>query len=191
QSFDIDGNCRNTIIQYNYSHDNDGGFGLVISDVINKDNVKTTGNVIQYNLSVNDGLKRKRLFNFAGVTDSTTVKGNIFYNDSDKQYTTEIADMDGKPVNLYFEGNYFDYPGKTFGVFSQSPKKYAGTFFVNNMLIGSIAGSDNLPNLKEGGNPKRRLLTKAITAFPWKYMPEKLKKQVTSFPEVLYRSVKQ
>ncbi len=189
QSFDIDGNCRNTIIQYNYSHDNDGGFGLVISDVINKDNVKTTGNIIQYNLSVNDGLKRKRLFNFAGITDSTTVKGNIFYNDSEMEYTTEIVDMDGKPVNLYFEDNYFYYPGKTFGVFSQAPKKYAQTFFVNNRFAGAIVGRDNIPNIKEGSKPKRRLTGKPVTAFPWKYMPNKLKKQIESFPENLYNSI--
>ncbi|WP_184550476.1 right-handed parallel beta-helix repeat-containing protein [Mucilaginibacter sp. FT3.2] len=191
QSFDVDGNCRNTTIQYNYSHDNDGGFVLVISDVINKDNVKTVGNIIQYNLSVNDGLKRKRLFNFAGVTDSTIIKGNIFYNDSGKQYTTEIVDMDGKPVNLYFEDNYFDYTGKNSGVFSQSPQKYKQTFFVNNRFVDGIVGSDNLPNLKEGEVPKRQLSAKPLTEFPWKYMPKKLKKQMVSFPQSLYLSVTQ
>lgn len=189
QSFDIDGNCRHTIIQYNYSHDNDGGFALVISDVIDKNNVKTTDNIIRYNLSVNDGLKRKRLFNFAGITDSTIIKGNIFYNDSEKQYTTEIADMDGHPVNLYFEDNYFSYPGKTFGVFSQSPKKYAETFFVDNSFLGNIAGRDNIPNLKDDNKPKRQQSGKPITTFPWKYMPAKLKKQAALFPESLYQSI--
>jgi len=29
QAFDSDGNCRDTIFQYNYSHDNDGGFMLL------------------------------------------------------------------------------------------------------------------------------------------------------------------
>jgi parallel beta helix pectate lyase-like protein len=31
QAFDSDDNCRNTVFQYNYSHDNDGGFMLVCS----------------------------------------------------------------------------------------------------------------------------------------------------------------
>ena len=97
--------------------------------------------------------------------------------------------MDGHPVNLYFEDNYFSYPGKTFGVFSQSPKKYAETFFVNNSIAGSIAGRDNIPNLKDDDKSKRQLSEKAITTFPWKYMPEKLKKQAVLFPESLYRSI--
>lgn len=36
QGFDSDWNCRNTLIQYNYSHDNDGGFLLICNDGTSK-----------------------------------------------------------------------------------------------------------------------------------------------------------
>jgi hypothetical protein len=192
QSFDIDGNSRNTIIQYNYSHDNDGGFMLVISDLINKDNVMTSGNIIRYNLSVNDGLARKRLFNFAGITDSTIVKGNIFYNDAPKFYTIEVADVEGGiPNNTVFEDNYFQYAGKTAAIFTKSPKQYAHFTFKNNHLGGNILGLDNLPvansNPKSLSRVKKPLLKSK--QYPWMYLPEPLRKEADLFPESLYKSV--
>ena len=191
QSFDIDGNCRNTVIQYNYSHDNDGGFMLVISDLINNDNVKTTGNIIRYNLSVNDGQLRRRLFNFAGVTDSTLVKGNIFYNDSPKHAAIEIADIEGGfPTNIAFDDNYFYFGGKSFGVFTKSPKQYSQVNFTGNILKGNIAGEADLVNVKEtlvtGGKKNR---PSAIITYPWKYMPQKLKSMVAQFPVSLQQSI--
>ncbi|NHA02168.1 hypothetical protein G7092_00095 [Mucilaginibacter sp. HC2] len=189
QSFDIDGNSRNTIIQYNYSHDNEGGFMLVISDLINKDNVKTTGNIIQYNLSVNDGLNRKRLFNFAGVTDSTLVKGNIFYNDAPKSFTIEAADIEnGIPEHVVFEDNYFVYTGKTSAVFTRSPKQYSHVNFNNNNFSGNIIGLDNLPDRKDiSATTSRKQYPKKLN-FPWTYIPAKLRNVTAQFPESLYNS---
>lgn len=46
QAFDIDYSCHDTIIQYNYTHDNEGGFLLLMD--------KTWNNVIRYNISQND-----------------------------------------------------------------------------------------------------------------------------------------
>ncbi|WP_413667686.1 hypothetical protein ACEN9X_24820 [Mucilaginibacter sp. Mucisp86] len=191
QSFDIDGNSRNTIIQYNYSHDNEGGFMLVISDLINKDNVMTTGNIIRYNLSVNDGLNRKRLFNFAGVTDSTVVKGNIFYNEGSKSYTTEVADIEyGIPDHVSFDDNYFLFAGKNAAVFSKSPKQYSKVVFSNNVFKGNIIGMDNLVNVKGLSKVKSngsKVLHKS-KFFPWMYLPAKLRVLVPDFPESLYQS---
>jgi len=190
QSFDIDGNSRNTIIQYNYSHDNEGGFMLVISDLINKDNVKTNGNIIQYNLSVNDGINRKRLFNFAGVTDSTLVKGNIFYNNAPKSFTMEAVDIEGGiPEHVVFEDNYFVYTGKTPVVFSKSPKQYGHVNFINNAFSGNIVGLDNLPNRKDAVAANGQKQYPKKPQFPWNFMPVKLKSTTQQFPKDLYRSV--
>lgn len=58
QGFDSDFWCTGTIIQYNYSHDNCGGFVLVCG---NKDmsadgqSSPNTGTIIRYNISINDG----------------------------------------------------------------------------------------------------------------------------------------
>lgn len=48
QGFDIDGGCSGTIMQYNYSHDNYGGFLLCMQ-------WRNGDATIRYNVSVNDG----------------------------------------------------------------------------------------------------------------------------------------
>jgi len=52
--FDLDGGCTDCILQYNYSHDNEGAGYLICS----WDPVKSpcTGCICRYNVSVNDGL---------------------------------------------------------------------------------------------------------------------------------------
>lgn len=189
QSFDIDGNSRNTLIQFNYSHDNDGGFMLVISDLINKDNVKTTGNIIRYNLSVNDGLARKRLFNFAGITDSTLVKGNVFYNNSPKAYTIEVADIEGGiPDHVLFSDNCFQFAGKTAAVFSKSPKQYAHVSFMNNKMGGAMVGQDNLPSISVATGKISKIFIGKLS-FPWTYLPLDVKKNLGELPPDLYQIV--
>lgn len=46
QAFDVDFLCDNTLIQYNYSHDNEGGFLLVMENA--------TNTTVRYNISQND-----------------------------------------------------------------------------------------------------------------------------------------
>jgi hypothetical protein len=55
--FDFDGGTTNSILQYNYSHDNDGAGYLICS----YDNAPHTfnNNIVRYNISVNDGRKER------------------------------------------------------------------------------------------------------------------------------------
>jgi hypothetical protein len=69
QAFDSDGFCHNTVFQYNYSHDNEGGFMLLCGE----DNV---GTVVRYNISQND---RTRLFHFYDLVEGTRIYNNTFY----------------------------------------------------------------------------------------------------------------
>lgn len=48
-AFDFDNCTTGNIYEYNYSHDNEGGFILLCSSN------KSSGNIVRYNLSVNDG----------------------------------------------------------------------------------------------------------------------------------------
>ncbi len=153
QSLDIDGNCNNTIIRNNYSHDNEGGFMLVISDAINAKSMMTKNSIISNNLSINDGNHRKRLFNFAGVTDSTLVSGNVFYNDSKDSIKMELVDIEhGIPKNIVFENNIIQYKRGVTAQFTKSPKQYAAVTWKGNIIKGNIVGKDNLLNLTEGNN---------------------------------------
>ncbi|WP_316822332.1 hypothetical protein [Pedobacter gandavensis] len=167
QSFDIDGNCNNTIIQNNYSHDNDGGFMLVISDAINSKSRMTTNSIIRNNLSINDGNKRKRLFNFALVTDDTKISNNIFYNSGLDSVKMELVDIEhGVPKNVVFEDNIFEYQGRSQGIFNKSAKQYEALTWTGNQFKGNIIGKDKLLNVKEGTPVKK----KNLKEFPWNFM---------------------
>lgn len=86
QAYDSDYNCQNTVIEYNYSHDNDGGLALICC--YGADNgVGNQNTMLQYNLSVNDGLRpraaRNGIFSpqlhIAGPCSNTLVHRNIFH----------------------------------------------------------------------------------------------------------------
>ena len=62
QGFDSDYLCRRSVFQYNYSHDNDGGFMLICTP----GNSYNEDTVIRYNISQNDGLNSARVFHFGG-----------------------------------------------------------------------------------------------------------------------------
>ena len=78
QGYDCDFNCRNTLMQYNYSHDNQGGFMLICDDGDFKApmNAGNTGSVIRYNVSVNDGFHS---FTLNGPCDNTKIYNNVIY----------------------------------------------------------------------------------------------------------------
>lgn len=77
QGFDSDYNCRNTLIQYNYSHDNDGGFILVCNSGTGlPTNMGNQGTVVRYNISQNDG---HRIFYITGPVRNVQIYNNTIY----------------------------------------------------------------------------------------------------------------
>ena len=62
QGFDADYNCLGTIIRYNYSHDNDGGFLLICDDGTARKNYSAGngGTKVYGNVSYNDGIRAKK-----------------------------------------------------------------------------------------------------------------------------------
>ena len=74
--FDIDLDSTDCIVQYNYSHDNAGGFMLII-DAHKEQGSGSKGSIVRYNISQND---RKRLFMVAGgVTPGMQIYNNTLY----------------------------------------------------------------------------------------------------------------
>ena len=69
EAFDSDGFCTHTTFQYNYSHDNDGGFMLICCD-------RSKDTIVRYNISRND---RERLFHLAGPIKDAAIYNNVFY----------------------------------------------------------------------------------------------------------------
>lgn len=88
QGFDADYNCNNTVIQYNYSHDNYGGLVLVCNNGFDKDyNTGNNNSIIRYNISIGDGIRPKETrqgmfspaMHIAGSVNNTIIERNIVH----------------------------------------------------------------------------------------------------------------
>ncbi|MGE5647809.1 MAG: right-handed parallel beta-helix repeat-containing protein [Acidobacteriota bacterium] len=69
EAFDSDAYTSGTTFQYNYTHDNDGGFLLMCCS-------NNTGTIVRYNVSEND---RARLFHMADGNVDLKIHNNVFY----------------------------------------------------------------------------------------------------------------
>ena len=77
EGFDSDYNSRGTVFQYNYSHDNEGGFMLICSPGERNpaQNIGNFGTIVRHNISHND---RNRIFHMSAV-EHTLVEENAIY----------------------------------------------------------------------------------------------------------------
>jgi hypothetical protein len=113
QGFDSDWNCRNTLIQYNYSHDNEGGFLLICNDGNTKMpySVGNVGTVVRYNISQNDGT---RTFHITGPVRNTHIYNNtILVGPQQEVSLIKAGNWGGDwPENTRFSNNIFYSLGK-------------------------------------------------------------------------------
>lgn len=91
QGFDSDYNCTNTLIQYNYSHHNDGGFILICNagkgETSSEDNIGNKGSIVRYNISLNDALRAREThigvfsptIHISGPCENTLINNNILH----------------------------------------------------------------------------------------------------------------
>ena len=96
QGFDVDLSCRDTVIQYNYSHDNGGGFLLLceLSETTDADNFR--GTVVRNNLSVNDGGVKGELIALVGPVRGVTIENNTLYATGKVERIVEVFTGDGQ-----------------------------------------------------------------------------------------------
>ncbi|MGH7972882.1 MAG: right-handed parallel beta-helix repeat-containing protein, partial [Limisphaerales bacterium] len=106
QGFDSDYNCHNTLIEFNLSHDNQGGFLLICSPGNRnlKENCGNVGTIARYNISRNDGA---RTFHVSAV-EHTLVEHNAIYvaRDADVQVLL-LSDWSGWAEDLDIRNNLF------------------------------------------------------------------------------------
>jgi len=134
QGFDSDYRCRRSLFQYNYSHDNEGGFMLICTPgtSYNEDTV------IRYNLSQNDGLNTARVFHFGGGPKNTKVYNNTIY----------VGPKQDLPLLLFTEWNKGNANGTKFfnnifyvdGRVTYEWGKSTNTVFENNVFFGNHMG---------------------------------------------------
>lgn len=124
QAFDADLDSYRTIVQYNYSHDNEGGFMLVYGT--------SSDAIVRYNISANDGLKGKHIFDFP-VWESPRGSG-IFHNNTiviPEGVEAVLADEALETARFYNNIFYNKGTGKTV---IRSGGKTA--YFHNNSFVG-------------------------------------------------------
>ena len=136
EGYDSDYNCRNTVFQRNFSHDNDGGFMLICDDGGQHPpwNIGNSGTIVRNNLSVNDGL---HTFNITGPCDHTLIENNVFYLGKGLDIPIVNGGNWGNawPSDTHFINNVFYIAGK--GRFDLGGM--TGTLFDHNAYWGGIA----------------------------------------------------
>ena len=109
QAFDCDGLCNRTVYQYNYSHDNEGGFMLICNWSNPKKDFNDRG-IIRYNISQND---RSKLFHFSGINTNFEVYNNTIYvgpgNEASFSRENGVAGS-----SVHFRNNLFINEGENF-----------------------------------------------------------------------------
>ncbi|MDA0194497.1 MAG: right-handed parallel beta-helix repeat-containing protein [Bacteroidetes bacterium] len=152
QGFDSDFNCQGTVIQYNYSHDNYGGFLLVCN---NGNTYGTNGNIgtditiIRYNVSINDGIRpypteRESWFSpnmhISGPVTHTKIYNNLIVipekeNDHIARTIIQMDNWGGPwPVDTWFANNVFYVAGNSNFAWGNDSL----TTFTNNAYFGEI-----------------------------------------------------
>lgn len=73
--FDFDGGMKNSVMQYNYSHDNDGAGFLIMQYTFGRE---CANNTVRYNVSENDGRKNS----YGGIHVWGDVRSSYIYNNT-------------------------------------------------------------------------------------------------------------
>jgi len=139
EGYDSDYNSRHTLFQYNYSHDNDGGFMLICDDGSQNPpwNIGNEGTVIRYNISRDDGL---HTFNITGPCQNTQIYNNVFYVGKDLNIPLVVSGNwgggDKWPADTRFSNNVFYVEGKAHFDFGGMKS----VVFDHNAYWGAIAG---------------------------------------------------
>ncbi len=156
--YDIDGDNKNIVFEYNYSHDNDGGFILIV-------NYNNTGYTVRYNISQNDHQYQLACPHFPYAHPTTwNVDGKIYNNTfyAKEPGQRKLLLMLGRPRHTEIYNNIFyveseeigeipvDYP---YNVNRRNNLYYFGNN--KNKLEGSAWGLKlNEPDAIIGQDPK-------------------------------------
>lgn len=110
EAFDIDNCSRNTTIQYNYSHNNAGGFMLICNITCNSQE-SHCHNIVRNNLSVNDATNQDTaIFNFTGAMHDVHLLNNTVYTENENRFKLlQVSDYacNGAPRDVTFGNNIF------------------------------------------------------------------------------------
>lgn len=105
EGFDSDYNCTDSLFQYNYSHDNDGGFMLICNNPVQAENFNT-GTVVRYNISRND--KNSGIMLSGNPTDAQIYNNTVYIGEGVRSNPVNTyAWNGGHASNIKFYNNIF------------------------------------------------------------------------------------
>ena len=139
--YDSDWNCKNTIIQYNYSHHNGYGGILICCDGGSKTGFND-GTIIRYNIFENN---MHHIVRTSGPATNTTIYNNLFYSGSgiDSVMILYHKSWGGYSDSVAYHNNIFYSAGKgNYLDMGQSTRN----IFENNIYHGHIGNSEPDPH---------------------------------------------
>lgn len=157
QAYDCDYNCTNTVIRYNYSHDNYGGLVLVCDS--GNERTYSLGNkssIVCYNISIGDGIRPKETrqgmfspgIHIAGRVENTRIERNIIHANVKPNETIDrsmvVSDnWDGYADHTTFSENIF---------YAAEPSRFDMTCSTNNAFSGNwyLGSYTGLPDDSDG-----------------------------------------
>ncbi|GAA1608349.1 carbohydrate binding domain-containing protein [Kribbella karoonensis] len=138
-AFDSDGGNRGVIFQYNFSHDNEGGFVLFCGCA---SGWSTSGTIVRYNLSIND---KSRILYAAGE-NAAQIYANTFYLPSGST-TKVIEDNGSSSTKATWTNNIIDNLGS--GGYDQ----VANYVFRGNLYFGNHPATEPTDPYKSTADP--------------------------------------
>jgi len=149
-AFDADFDTRGSIFQYNYSHDNEGGFMFLFTPRETEDCANT---IVRYNISQNDGT---RIFSIIGPVVNAQIYNNTVFIGQDLDVQVVLfSPVEGRgdllwPDTISIQNNIFYADGVGQYVYNTGPVNSDGTYngatgfglvtnidFDHNMLFGN------------------------------------------------------
>jgi hypothetical protein len=129
--FDIDGGCVECVLQYNYSHDNDGP-GLMVYTYPYA-SYSDRDNVVRFNISENDSRKGRRYAGLWVRTDGKEMTGVEIYNNTVVigPWTDQAAHFQAKGVEARVRNNIFIATGPALPLRVEQPENHLR--FENNL----------------------------------------------------------
>ncbi|HTI89839.1 MAG TPA: carbohydrate binding domain-containing protein [Puia sp.] len=164
QAYDVDYGQDGTIYQYNYSHDNAGGFMLLCSPLPNGN----SNAIVRYNISQNDNT---RLFHLAGIISNAWIYNNTFYLPEGSATAPIITSgWNGYPAGIYFINNlfYLASAGSWIGWDRIGAKVFDNNLVYGKHTSGEPSGNNNLtadPQLLSPGRGAVGSLVNGIFTF--------------------------
>ena len=145
QGFDSDYNCTNTTIQYNYSHNNDGGFILLCNSGSEgpgpQDNIGNIGSIVRYNVSIGDAVRQRKTragifsptIHIGGPIKNSIVEKNILHIGTKPSQTVDRCAITSDSWGGYADSTFF----RDNIFFAPEPSSFRLTHSTNNVFEGN------------------------------------------------------